>query len=143
MNNIIFGSYPEIHHSYYKGLTDSILIQYPNRTKIDFKNLSSSQRNSLVIIYWNKFQSDFNNSIDFDEVSINKKTKSFFFTLHFNLNGHLEYLFYNWNKYPDNNDSFNKKFIQFASQYDFSGFPQGIKWSQCGTFTYKNGKPKK
>lgn len=142
VNNIIFGYTPEIYHSPYQGLDDSVLVRYPNRTRVDFEKLSSSQRDSLVTTYWGKFRSEFNSSVDFDDVAINKKTKSFFFTLLFNLDGQLAYLFYSWNKYPDNNESFNKAFIQFASQYDFKGFPAGREWSQCGTFTYKNGKPK-
>jgi hypothetical protein len=142
VNHIVFGSYPEIHNSSYKGLPDTLLANFPNRNQIDFKNLSSTKRDSLVILYWRKFRANFNNSVDFNTLDISKKTKSFFFTLYFSSDGTIKYIFYNWNKYPDNNESFNNEFIQFSSEYDFKGFPKGIEWSQCGTFMYKNGKPK-
>lgn len=65
LNGIVFGSYPKINNSLYKGLADSILEVFPNRTKIDFKNISSTSRDSLVSVYWRKFRTDFNNSVDF------------------------------------------------------------------------------
>jgi hypothetical protein len=137
INGLIIGSYPEIHASKLKGLPDSLLIPYPNRNNVDFTNLTSSQRDSTVQLIWKKLNQDFNKSISSNSIKINRKTKFFFFTLYFDPDGKLRYLFYNWNKFPDNNSQFNERFILFVSQYDFSGFPQGKAWSQCGTFTYK------
>lgn len=142
LNGLITGSYPEIHFSEFKGLPDSLLILYPNRSNVNFQNLTSSKRDSSVVLQWKKLNQAFNESLDFNAININRKTKSFFFTLYFEPDGRLKYLFYNWNKYPDNNHLFNKAFALFVSSYDFSMFPKGKAWSQCGTFSYKKNKRK-
>lgn len=142
INGIVFGSYPELFRSNYKGIDRELLAKCPNRSHVDFEGITASQRDSIIAAEWLKFRKNFNEFVDFETISIDKKTKEFFFTLYFNDRGDVTHVFYNWNKYPNPNKRFNETFKAFAADYDFGNFPAGKSYSQCGTFVYKKGKPK-
>ncbi|MBR07860.1 MAG: hypothetical protein CMP48_09235 [Rickettsiales bacterium] len=123
-------------------IVDSLEAQYPNRTATDFFNISSAERDTKVVINWGKFSDEFIASIDYDEFIFEKRKASIYFTLNFAEDGQLDYVLFNWLdglKFPE----MTEHFVEFTSNYDFSKFPQGEYWSQCGTMTINRNDLKK
>jgi len=138
---VVTGCYPVVFRSAYKGLPEELLEQYPNRNYVHFDETTDQERDSLVIVHLSKFELDFNKTLH--TTAINKKTNEFFYTFYFNSDGQLAYIFYNWDKFPDLNEIFNKAFIAFATRYDFGGLPKGKPWSQCVTLVYSRKEKNK
>lgn len=133
VNDVQFADYRVFKHTQ---IVDSLLQQYPNRTGADFFNMTAMERDIKVVTTWRQFKEDFMASIDREAFEFEKRKSSIFFTLHFGPEGQLNHVLFNWLndlEFPE----MTEHFVAFTSTYDFSGFPQGEYWSQCGTIELK------
>tara|TARA_B100001245_G_scaffold235470_1_gene223394 strand:+ start:132 stop:665 length:534 start_codon:yes stop_codon:yes gene_type:complete len=139
INDIQFADYRVYKNT---NIVDSLLNQYPNRTAVDFPDSSAASRDIKVVNTWREFRDSFIASINFDEFDFEKRKCSVFFTLHFDKDGQLKHVLFNWLnglEFPE----MTEHFVAFTYKYDFSGFPQGADWSQCGTIVLNRNDLKK
>ena len=133
-----------VDYRFYKNtnIADSLLNQYPSRSSVNFPDSSEASRDIKVVNTWREFRDNFLASVNFDEFDFEKRKCTIFFTLHFDQEGQLKHVLFNWLnglEFPE----MTEHFATFTSEYDFSGFPQGADWSQCGTITLNRNDLKK
>ena len=131
VNDILFADYRVFENT---NTVDSLLKQYPIKDKAEFKDLTPEEIDAKISINWLQFRDDFLASVNYEDYNFTKRKTSIYFTLHFSANGKLDYVLYNWLD-GSNFLKMTDHFVNFTASYDFSGFPQGVYWSQCGTIT--------